>query len=94
MRSLDLSGELVRICGLLKSTLEVCNHLQSNPNHRVDFNNPQILTSSPDKSKLLILESLCIQQLASIWHLALLEKKLVLTFLPIVICVSRDGFQG
>ena len=36
---------------------------QSNPNHRVDFNNPQILTSSPDKSKLLILESLCIQQL-------------------------------
>ena len=30
---------------------EVCNHLQSNPNHRVDFNNPQILTSSPDKSK-------------------------------------------
>ena len=42
---------------------EVCNHLQSNPNHRVDFNNPQILTSSPDKSKLLILESLCIQQL-------------------------------
>ena len=42
---------------------EVCNHLQSNPNHRVDFNNPQILNSSPDKSKLLILESLCIQQL-------------------------------
>ena len=43
--------------------IEVCDHLQSNPNHRVDFNNPQILTSSPDKSKLLILESLCIQQL-------------------------------
>ena len=42
---------------------EVCNDLQSNPNHRVDFNNPQILTSSPDKSKLLILESLYIQQL-------------------------------
>ena len=42
---------------------EVCNHLQSNPNHRVDFNNSQILTSSPDKSKLLILESLYIQQL-------------------------------
>ena len=42
---------------------EVCNHLQSNPNHRVDFNNPQILTSSPDKFKLLILESLYIQQL-------------------------------
>ena len=42
---------------------EVCNDLQSNPNHRVDFNNPQILTSSPDKSKLLILESLYIEQL-------------------------------
>ena len=31
---------------------------------RIDFSGRlQILTSSPDKSKLLILESLCIQQL-------------------------------
>ena len=44
---------------------EACNHLHSNPNHRVDFNNTQSLTSSPDKSKLLILESLYIQQLKS-----------------------------
>ena len=44
-------------------TSEVCNHSHSNPNHRVDFNNPQILTSSPYKSKRLILESLYIQQL-------------------------------
>ena len=42
---------------------EVCNHLQSNPSHRVDFHNPQILTSCPDKHKLLILESLYIQLL-------------------------------
>ena len=39
---------------------KVCNHLQSNPNHRVDFNNSQILTSFPDKSKLFILEPLYI----------------------------------
>ena len=50
---------------------EVCNHLQLNPNHKVDFNNPQILTSSPDKSKLLILESLYIQQLKPSLNLAL-----------------------
>ena len=37
---------------------EVCNHLQSNPSHKVDFHNPQILTSCPNKRKLLILESL------------------------------------
>ena len=33
---------------------EVCSHLQSNQNHRVVFNNPNILKSSADKSKLLI----------------------------------------
>ena len=44
-------------------TSEVCNHIQSNSDHKVDFNNPQILTHSPDKYKLLILESLFIQQL-------------------------------
>ena len=42
---------------------EVYNHLQSNPSHKVDFNNPQILTSCPDKHKLLILKSLYIQLL-------------------------------
>ena len=36
---------------------DVCNHLQSNPSHKVDFHNPQILTSCPEKHKLLILES-------------------------------------
>ena len=29
---------------------EVCNHLQSNPNHRVDFNNQQVFISFSDKS--------------------------------------------
>jgi len=38
-------------------------HLQSNPNYKADFNNSQILNSSPDKFKLLILESFYIQQL-------------------------------
>ena len=42
---------------------EVCNHLQSNPFHKVDFHNPQILTSCPDKHKLLILDTLRIQLL-------------------------------
>ena len=44
-------------------TSEVRNHIQSNTDHKVDFSNPQILTHSPDKYKLLILESLFIQQL-------------------------------
>ena len=44
-------------------TSEVCNHIQCNTDHKVDFNNPQILTHSPDEYKLLILESLFIQQL-------------------------------
>ena len=44
-------------------TSEVCNHIQSNTDHKVDFNDPKILTHSPDKYKLLILESLFIQQL-------------------------------
>ena len=42
---------------------KVCNHLQSNPFHKVDFQNPQILISCPEKHKLLILESLHIQLL-------------------------------
>ena len=42
---------------------EVCNHLQYNSTHKVDFHNPQILTSCLDKHKLLILESLYIQLL-------------------------------
>ena len=43
--------------------LEVCNHLQTNLNHIVDFNNLQLPISFLDKSKLLILESLYIQEL-------------------------------
>jgi len=40
-----------------------CSHLQANKNHKVYFYNPQILiTSSPDKYKLMILETLFIQQ--------------------------------
>ena len=42
---------------------EACNHIQSNTDHKVDFNNPQILTHSPDKYKLLVPESLFVQQL-------------------------------
>jgi len=48
---------------------EVCNHLQSNPNYKVDFNNSQILISSPDKFKLLVLESLYFQQLKPVLNL-------------------------
>ena len=44
-------------------TSEVNNHLQANSTHTVDFNNPQILSYSQDKYKLLILESLYIQEL-------------------------------
>ena len=42
---------------------KVCNHLQSNPLLKIDFQNSQILTSCPDKHKYLILESLYIQLL-------------------------------
>ena len=42
---------------------EVSNHLQSDPSHKVDFHNPQILTSCPVKHNFLILESLYIQLL-------------------------------
>ena len=41
-------------------TSEVCNHIQSNTDHKMDFNNPQILTHSPDKYKHLNIESLFI----------------------------------
>ena len=44
-------------------TSEVCNHIQSHTHHKVDFNNPQILTHCPGKYRLLILESLFIQQI-------------------------------
>ena len=47
----------------ISDTLEVCNHIQSNTHHKVDFNNSQSLTHSPDKYKLLILESLFIELL-------------------------------
>ena len=46
-------------------TSEVCNHIQSHTDHKVDFNNPQILTHSSDKYKLLILEFFFIHQLKS-----------------------------
>ena len=42
---------------------EVLNHLQAHKNHSIDFKNPQILTYSKDKYKLLILELLYIQLL-------------------------------
>ena len=41
---------------------EVCKHLLRNPSHRVDFNTPTILGSENDTARLLILESLFIQE--------------------------------
>ena len=45
--------------------LEIVADLHSNPSYKVDFDNPQMFTSCPDKHKLLILESLYIQLLKS-----------------------------
>ena len=44
---------------------EVCKHLLQNPFHRVDFNTPTILGSENDTARLLILESLFIQEQTS-----------------------------
>ena len=41
---------------------EVCKHLLQNPTHRVDFNTPKILDSENDTARLLILESLFMQE--------------------------------
>ena len=41
---------------------EVCRHLMDNPDHKVDFAKPNILSSSGDSARLLILESLFIQK--------------------------------
>ena len=41
---------------------EVCKHLLQNPSHRVDFNTPTILGSENYTVRLLILESLFIQE--------------------------------
>ena len=41
---------------------EVCKHLLQNPSHHVDFNTPMILGSENDTARLLILESLFIQE--------------------------------
>ena len=41
---------------------EVCKHLLQNPSHSVDFNTPTILGSENDTARLLILESLFIQE--------------------------------
>ena len=41
---------------------EVCKHLLLNPSHRVDFNTPTILGSENDTARMLILESLFIQE--------------------------------
>ena len=41
---------------------EICEHLLQNPSHRVDFNIPTILGSENDTARLLILESLFIQE--------------------------------
>ena len=42
-----------------------CKHLLQNPSHRVDFNTPLILGSENDTTRLLILESLFIQEQTS-----------------------------
>ena len=36
----------------------MCRHLMDNPDHKVDFAKPNILSSSGDSARLLILESL------------------------------------
>ena len=41
---------------------EVCRHLMDNADHKVDFANPNILSSSGDSARLLILESHFIQK--------------------------------
>ena len=41
---------------------EVCKHLLQNPTHRVDVNTPTILGREIDTARLLILESLLIQE--------------------------------
>ena len=41
---------------------EICKHLLQNSSHRVDFNTPTILGSENDTARLLILESLFIQE--------------------------------
>ena len=40
----------------------MCRHLMDNPDHKVDFAKPNILSSSGDSARLLILESLFIQK--------------------------------
>ena len=41
---------------------EVCRHLTDNPDHKVDFAKPDILSSAGDSARVLILESLFIQK--------------------------------
>jgi len=40
----------------------VCRHLQANPDHRVDFHNPEVTGSDNNWQRLQILESLLIQE--------------------------------
>ena len=40
----------------------VCRHLQANPDHRVDFHNPEVIGSDNNWRWLQILESLLIQE--------------------------------
>ena len=44
---------------------EVCKHLLQHPTHRIDFNATTILGSESDTLRLLILESLFIQEQTS-----------------------------
>ena len=39
-----------------------CRHLQANPDHRVDFHNPEVIDSDNNWRRLQILESLLIQE--------------------------------
>ena len=52
--------KILRTGSLFKS--EVCRHLMDNPDHKVDFAKPNILSNSGDSARLLILESLFIQK--------------------------------
>nr|CAB3258886.1 kinase D-interacting substrate of 220 kDa-like [Phallusia mammillata] len=43
-------------------TSEVCQHLQANKDHVVDFKNPEVLGTARDRYRLMLLESIFIQR--------------------------------
>ena len=65
----------------------MCQHLTNNPNHKVDFAKLNILSSSGDSARLLILESLFIKKyepLRNVDSNSLLVTYLILNITPSV----------